>query len=159
MATIPIIAADRRQARTIFRYVLGLLNDVPALAAMTGDATSESVTVNGNVVIEIHTASFRATRGYTLGAVLVDEVAFLRTDELAANPDEEILAAARPGLSSIPGSMLLIASSPYAKRGALYAAFRQHWGKDDSRTLVWRGASLEMNPLLDAELVAQAVRG
>ncbi|HEX2941524.1 MAG TPA: hypothetical protein VHO91_10785, partial [Rhodopila sp.] len=119
IATIPIVAADRRQARTIFRYVLGLLNNVPALAAMKGDETNESVEVNGNVVIEIHTASYRGVRGYTLAAVLIDEVAFLRSEDTSANPDMEILAAVRPGLSSIPGAMLLIASSPYAKRGAL----------------------------------------
>lgn len=156
VATIPIVAADRKQARTIFRYVLGLLHHVPALAAMVGDATAESVEVGANVVIEIHAATYRGVRGYTLAAILVDEVAFLRSDDTSANPDEEILAAVRPGLSSIPGSMLLIASSPYAKRGALYAAFRQHWAKDDARVLVWRGTSLEMNPTLDPSVVEQA---
>ena len=156
VATIPIVAADRKQARTIFRYVLGLLQKVPALKAMVGDTTADSVEVAGNVVIEIHTATYRGVRGYTLAAILVDEVAFLRSDDTSANPDEEILAAVRPGLSSIPGSMLLIASSPYAKRGALYAAFRQHWAKDDARVLVWRGTSREMNPTLDPVVVKQA---
>ncbi|HEX2941534.1 MAG TPA: hypothetical protein VHO91_10835 [Rhodopila sp.] len=156
IATIPIVAADRRQARTIFRYVLGLLNNVPALATIKGDETAESVEVNGNVVIEIHTASYRGVRGYTLAGVLIDEVAFLRSEDTSANPDMEILAAVRPGLSSIPGAMLLIASSPYAKRGALYAAFRQHWGKDGSRVLVWRGSTAEMNPTIDPRVIEEA---
>ena len=156
VCTIPIIAADRKQARTIFRYVLGLLNNVPALADMKGDETADSVEINGNVVIEIHTATYRGVRGYTLGGVLIDEVAFLRTDETSANPDEEILAAVRPGLSSIPGSLLLIASSPYAKRGALYAAYRKHWGKDDARVLVWRGTTAEMNPTIDPAVIEAA---
>jgi hypothetical protein len=112
--------------------------------------------MNGNVVIEIHTASYRGVRGYTLASVLIDEVAFLRSDELSANPDQEILAAVRPGLSSIPGSMLLIASSPYAKRGALYAAFRQHWAKDDSRVLAWSGTTAEMNPTIDPSVITEA---
>jgi hypothetical protein len=156
IATIPIVAADRKQARTIFRYVLGLLNNVPALARLKGDQTAESVEVGSNVLIEIHTASYRGVRGYTLAAMLIDEVAFLRSEETSANPDQEILAAARPGLSSIPGAMLLIASSPYAKRGALYAAFREHWAKDDARILVWRGTTLEMNPRFDAAMVERA---
>ncbi len=156
IATIPIVAADRKQARTIFRYVLGLLNNVPALAAIKGDETAESVELNCNVVIEIHTATYRGVRGYTLAAMLVDEVAFLRNDETSANPDEEILAAVRPGLSSIPGSMLLIASSPYAKRGALYAAFRKHWAQDGSRVLVWRGSTAEMNPTIDPAVIEAA---
>src|SRR4051794_32142465 len=155
-ATIPIIAADRKQARTIFRYVLGLLDHVPTLAAMKGDATSESVEVGEHVTIEIHTASYRGVRGYTLAAVLIDEVAFLRSEEASANPDEEILAAVRPGLASIPGSMLLLGSSPYAKRGALYAAYRKHWAQDGSRVLVWKGGTTEMNPRIDRRFIEEA---
>src|SRR4051812_26835057 len=156
VCTIPIIAADRKQARTIFRYVLGLINHVPTLAAMKGVETTESVEIGKNVVIEIHTATYRGVRGYTLGSVLIDEVAFLRSEETSANPDQEILAAVRPGLSSIPGSMLLIGSSPYAKRGALYAAFRKHWAQDGSRVLVWRGTTQEMNPTINPAVIEEA---
>ena len=60
---------------------------------------------------------FRSTRGYTYAAVLCDEVAFWRSDETSLNPDVEILRALRPGLASIPGAMLLMASSPYAQAG------------------------------------------
>jgi hypothetical protein len=156
VCTIPIIAADRKQARTIFRYVLGLINHVPALAAMKGVETTESVEIGKNVVIEIHTATYRGVRGYTLGSVLVDEVAFLRSEETSANPDQEILAAVRPGLSSISGSMLLIGSSPYAKRGALWEAFRKHWAQDGSRVLVWKGTTQEMNPTIDVRVIEEA---
>ena len=68
---------------------------------------------------QIGTASFRTTRGYSFAAVLCDEIAFWRQDETSANPDVEILRALRPGMASIPGSVLLMASSPYAKRGEL----------------------------------------
>ena len=155
-ATVSIIASDRKQARTIFKYVVGLLDSVAILQSLKGDETGESVQIGQHVVVEVHTASFRAVRGYTLAACLIDECAFLRTDDTSANPDSEIIAAARPGLSSIPGSLLMIASSPYAKRGALYAAFRRYWGDDSARTLVWRGSSLEMNPTLNPDVVARA---
>ena len=154
-ATIPIVAADRKQARTIFRYVLGLIDNIPALAAIKGTERDDFVELGEHVVIEIHTATYRGVRGYTLAACLIDEVAFLR-DETSQNPDEEILAAVRPGLSSIPGAILLMGSSPYAKRGALYSAFRKHWAQDASRVLVFKGTSLEMNPTLDPEVVAEA---
>ena len=61
---------------------------------------------------QIGTASFRTTRGYSFAAVLCDEIAFWRQDETSANPDVEILRALRPGMASIPGSVLLMASSP-----------------------------------------------
>jgi hypothetical protein len=155
IGTIPIIAADRRQARAILRYVMGLLRSVPMLSDMIVAETAESVTFSCRVAIEIHTASYRVTRGYTLVAALCDEVAFWRSDD-SANPDVEILAALRPGLSSIPGAVLLIASSPHARKGVLWTAWQQHWGKDNSRVLVWSGTTAEMNPRIDPAIIAQA---
>lgn len=155
VATVAIIAADRKQARAILRYILGFLNSVPMLAGMIEGETTESVTLNNRVVIEIHTASFRVTRGYTFAAVLCDEVAFWRSDD-SANPDVEIIDALRPGLSSIPGSMLLKASSPYARRGVLWSDYRKHHAQDRARVLVWKGSTAEMNPAIDPDLIAAA---
>jgi hypothetical protein len=155
VATVAIIAADRKQARAIFRYISGALAKDPALAEMVVKETTESIELNNRVVIEIATANFRVTRGYTYAAVLADETAFWRNDE-SANPDEEIIGAIRPGLSTIPGAMLLMASSPYAKKGVLYKTFRRHYGKDGARVLVWKGPTLEMNPKVDPELIAEA---
>lgn len=72
VATIAVIAADRRQARSIFRFTIGLLRAVPALCAMILDDTAETIALNNRVVIEIHTASFWVTRGYTFAAVLAE---------------------------------------------------------------------------------------
>ncbi|GEC60510.1 MULTISPECIES: hypothetical protein [Gluconobacter] len=156
MATVAVIASDRKQARTIFRYISGTLASVPMLANMVQDETNETITLSNRVIIEIATASFRVTRGYTFAAVLADETAFWRSDEASANPDEEIIKAIRPGLSTIPSAMLLLASSPYAKRGVLYKTFRKHWAQNDARVLVWRGSSMEMNPALDPAIVQEA---
>ena len=46
-------------------------------------------------------------------------------------------------MSTIPNAMLLCASSPYAQRGALFAAFKQHYGKDGDRVLVWKSADAD----------------
>jgi hypothetical protein len=155
VATIAIIAADRRQARSIFRFTLGLLKAVPMLARLITDETAETITLTNRVVIEIATASFRVTRGYTFAAALCDETAFWRSDD-SANPDQEIIAAIRPGLATIPGSMLLMASSPYRKRGVLYTTFAKHYGQNSGRVLVWLGTTLEMNPGLDPTIVEEA---
>jgi hypothetical protein len=65
VGTIMIIAADRRQARTTMRYVAGLLKAVPMLKQLIESETRESITLSNRIVIEIHTASFRSTRGYS----------------------------------------------------------------------------------------------
>jgi hypothetical protein len=156
MATIAVLASDRAQARVIFRFVLGLLQAVPLIKPLIVDHDAETITLSNRVVIEIGTASFRAARGYSYAAVLCDEVAFWRSDETSANPDIEILRALRPGLANIPGSMLLIASSPYAKRGELYAVWRKHYGHDDGRVLVWKATTAEMNSSIDPAIIKEA---
>ncbi len=132
-----------------------MLRAVRPLAEMIEDETAETITLNNRVSIEIHTASFRVTRGYTFAAVLADETAFWR-DENSTNPDVEIFRALRPGLSSIPTAMLLNASSPYRKAGVLYNTYRRHYGRDGARVLVWRGTTLEMNPSLDPQIIEEA---
>ena len=52
-ATVVIIAADRKQARVIFRYVRGLLSNVPMLARMIERETAESFDLKNSVSIEI----------------------------------------------------------------------------------------------------------
>ncbi|MGI4797883.1 MAG: hypothetical protein ACRYG8_28315, partial [Janthinobacterium lividum] len=60
------------------------------------------------------------------------------------------------GLATIPGAMLLLASSPYAKRGALYQAFRDHYARDSADVLVWRGTTAEMNPRIPQRIIDAA---
>jgi hypothetical protein len=82
-------------------------------------ATREAVVLKNRIVIEVHSASFRSTRGYSIVAALLDEVAYWPTDEASAEPDVEIVNAIRPAMATIPSSMLLAASSPHARRGCL----------------------------------------
>ena len=139
----------------IFRFITGLLDAVPMLRAMVEDQTAEAITLTNRVVIEIHTASFRVTRGYSFAAVLADETAFWRNED-STNPDVEIFRALRPGLASIPGAMLLNASSPYRRTGVLHEAYARHFGRDDARVLVWQAPTLAMNPTLDPSVVERA---
>jgi hypothetical protein len=144
-ATILILAADRKQSRVIFRYITALLKQVPMLAQLIEAERSESFELSTRVTIEIATCSFRTVRGYTLAAVLADELAFWRSED-SASPDYEVLNAVRPGMITIPSAMLLCASSPYARRGALWDAHQKYFGIDDPDVLVWQAATRTMNP-------------
>jgi hypothetical protein len=150
-----VIAADRRQARTIFRYARAMLNRIPMLKRMVERETAESFDLTNGVSIEIGTASFRTSRGYTIVAALCDEIAFWMSED-SANPDFEILDALRPGMATIPNAMLLCASSPYAKRGALYDAHKRHFGQAGG-VLVWKAATRTMNPSVPQSIVDAAV--
>jgi hypothetical protein len=150
--TVMIIASDRRQARTIMRYAKALLTMVPMLKRTIVAETAETITLSNRIVIEVHSCSFRAVRGYTVIALLADEIAFWRTDEDAANVDDEVLAAVRPAMATVPGAMFLCASSPYARRGALWDAFKAHWGNDGG-PLIWKAPTRVMNPCVPERFI------
>jgi hypothetical protein len=51
------------------------------------------------------------------------------------------------------GGPLVAISSPYARRGELWKAYRKHYRKNDSRVLVVQAASTIMNPGLDRAFI------
>lgn len=154
--TVLVIATDRKQARTIIRYIRALLTEVPMLARMLLRETAESFDLNNRVTIEVGTASFKSVRSYTIVTALLDELAFFATDD-AAEPDYEVLAALRPGMATIPTAMLLCASSPYARKGALWDAHRKHFGKDGDPILVWQAPTRIMNPSVPQRVIDEAM--
>ncbi|HWX42071.1 MAG TPA: hypothetical protein VN345_13065 [Blastocatellia bacterium] len=155
--TVLVIAADRRQARVIFRYITALITETPLIAPLVdGEATQDRIDLTNGISIEISTANFRSVRGYTLIACLCDEIAFWMGDD-SANPDTEILAAIRPAMTTMaPDAMLLCASSPYAQRGALYDAFKKHFARDDAPVLVWKASTQTMNPSVPPSVIDEA---
>jgi hypothetical protein len=150
---VKVIASDRKQARVIHRYARALLTQVPAFVSLINREDNDQIVLANGITIEVQTASFRSTRGYTCVAALLDELAFWRTDETAANPDSEILRALRPTMSTIPNAMLLCASSPYARRGELYDNYRRYHGRDDAPVLTWQAATRTMNPTVPQSFI------
>jgi hypothetical protein len=152
---VAIIAADRSQATVVMNYTRGLLQSAPLLDRMIVRETDTAIELVNGVRIEVTTCSARTSRGYSFATVICDELAFWRS-ETSSEPDTEVLGAVKPGLSTLRGSRLVCISSPYAKSGALWTAFKDHFGKDGDPTLVWVAPSLTMNPSLDPAVVTAA---
>ena len=109
------------------------------------------------ITLEIRPASFRKLRGPTYIAVIADELAFWYVDAAYANPDVEILNAVEPGLATT-GGPLILASSPHARRGALWDVFKRHYGAGgDPLILVAHGPSRTLNPSLPQRVVDRAL--
>jgi hypothetical protein len=151
---VMVIARDRSQAKVILDYIKALVTEVPALAEYVERSTAEAVDLIGSVGIEVHTCSFKSIRGRTVICGVCDELAFWNTED-SAEPDTEVLNALRPAMATVPGAMLLAASSPYAKRGALWQSFQAHYGQV-SPALVWKADTRTMNPTVPEALIAQA---
>jgi hypothetical protein len=59
-------------------------------------------------------------------------------------------------MATVPNAMLRCASSPYARRGALWEAYRRWHGQGGAPVLVWRAATLTMNPTVPERVIAAA---
>lgn len=152
---IALLATDRSQAKVALNYIHGLFDASPALRGMIEKRAAESIDLNNRISVEVSTSNYRAIRGRTLLAVLLDEVAFFRDSETSAANDKEIYRAAVPGLATT-GGMLIGISSPWAKRGLLYDKFRKHYG-NDSDILVVKGPTTAFNPTLNPKVIEDAL--
>jgi hypothetical protein len=154
---VAVLAADRRQCRVVLRYLRSLITQHGLLRGLVERETAEAIHLTTGVSIEVMTASFRTTRGYSICAAVLDEIAFWNADEDAANAADEIVNAIRPALTTIPGSMLLGISSPHARRGPLWNQYRRYFGQPSDRILVWQAATTVTHPTVDREAIALAL--
>jgi len=155
-----VLASDRQQAGVCLSYIQSFFTRVPILAKMVLSETRDSITIKNGasaIRIEVHTADYKSVRGFSAIFCIADEVAFWSTNSDAANPDVEVLAAIKPALARVPGSKLLVISSPYSEEGVLFDTFRAHYGRNESETLVWRGTTRQLNPTFPEKTIRRAL--
>jgi hypothetical protein len=151
-----LIAPDIRQAKVLLEYAQGTLESTPMLSQLIADRKTDELILTTGITLEVRSASFRRIRGATCCAVLADECCFWKSED-SANPDTEILNAARPALATTGGPLIAI-SSPHARRGAMWTTYKKHFGKDgDPAILVCQGTSREFNPDLPQSVVDRAI--
>ena len=149
---VTVLADMREHAAAIMNYLKAALRH-PRLQPVVSKQLVESIQLTCGVEIEVVTASIAAVRSRTVIAALCDEIAFWPVDETCANPDVEILNGLRPAMATIPNSLLLAASSRYARRGSLYTNWRDHFGQVEG-PLVWSASTERMNPSIDRAFLA-----
>ena len=100
-----LIAPDMKQAKVSLDYAEGALRASPLTEQLIASRTADRLELTTGIALEVRSASFRRIRGVTCVAVLADECAFWMSDE-SANPDVEILNAARPALATTQGALI-----------------------------------------------------
>jgi transposase-like protein len=148
---IVVLAAQTKQAGIIMGYVKAIFAD-PRFLPLVEKNLSDTLDLAGQIRIEIVTASVAAVRSRTVVCALLDEIAFWRSDEAGANPDAEVLNALRPAMATIPGAVLLAASSPYARRGVLWDQYSRYYSKP-AGPLIWKAPTWVMNPTVPQQFL------
>jgi Phage Terminase len=148
-----VLAVSKDQAARTLKYVEALMRTRKALRELIVRVEPECIVLRTGIEIVVAANNYRSVRGSTVVAAIFEEVGHWR-DENSANPDREIYRAIRPAMLTVPGALLVGISSPHAKAGLLYEKWRDCWGKDESRVLVWQAATEVMNPGVDRDELA-----
>jgi hypothetical protein len=139
------LAQTQPVATKILDFVQQDFENSPILRQLIVTRTADTLQLKDNVTVEVRPASFRKLRGPTYIGIIADELAFWFTDDSYQNPDVEILAAAAPGLLTTHGPIIM-ASSPYARKGVLWENCRKHYGPAGSPLiLIARGTTRDFN--------------
>jgi hypothetical protein len=152
---VGVFAPTRAQAQITFRYIRGLLRAVPELERLIVSEQRDSLELENGTTVEVITASVAAPRGRSYALAIVEEAAFLPTED-ASDPDKELLTALRPALARVPGSLLAVVSSPYSRKGELYRAWRDHYGKASDDILVIQADTRTLNPSFSEREISRA---
>jgi hypothetical protein len=151
-----LVAQNASVAAIVLNFAAAFFDASPALQKLLVHRTQDTLVLRSGVSIEVRTASFRGLRGPSYLACLADEVAFWYGEDGSSNPDTEIIAAIAPALG-LHGGPLIIASSPYARRGVLYQRFTKLFGKDIGNALAARGSTRDLNAKFPQAVVDAAL--
>jgi hypothetical protein len=152
--TVLVMAVDRRQAAIVLDYARALFREIPLFRALVARESGDGVELTNGMALTVLANDFRSIRGRTIVACILDEVSYWR-HELTRSPDLEVYRAAKPGLATVKGSLLIGISSPYRRAGLLWRKFKRHWGKAGD-VLVVRARTEVLNPEIDKQIIAEA---
>ena len=135
-----------------FQLVVEKIRSIPELFELVESDNvndGELRLANGIDVLEI-SANPQYARGKTAILAVIDEAAFLHSDQEFTNNLVDLLESVRPSLVVKRGRLLLL-SSPGGQEGPLWEAHRDRALNPD--VLVLRAPSVLLNPTIDAKLL------
>lgn len=180
-AIVPIIAQDEEGANIALGYIEGKLRILaekypvicggPILAggeaktkgagsagAREKDVVGGEIRVRPNVIIRVYPNKKSATRGGSVIAAILDELAHWRTDAKAYNSDVEIQRAVKAGRRAhTPNLRLVKITSPFGEEGVAYEDWKER--HKNRKRLVLQAPTWVFNPALSRESLADEEDG
>jgi len=155
-AVVLLLAVDKSQADVVHGYIRAFFELVPSLAKLVRHETSDGFELSNGVDVVIAANDYRRVRGRSVLCAILDEVSYWR-DEHSANPDREVYRSIRPGMITLPTSILIGITTAYRRAGLAYERWQKHFGGDGQDVLVIRGPSQALNPTISQGEVDRAM--
>jgi Terminase large subunit, T4likevirus-type, N-terminal len=108
-----IVSPSQRQSGEVFRRLLLAYGKLKGAPSLTQESALRAQFSNGSRVVALP-GSEKTVRGYTRARMII-------LDE-AARVDDELLAAIRPTMATVDGSLIAL-STPFGQRGFFYDSF------------------------------------
>lgn len=139
-----VVAPDPRMRAEVLRYAEGHAEKIWPILSSNADGFRIERPDGRVVSVEavVATRGGTALRGRSLTDAFFDECAFFRDQDYVVN-DEELFRAASPRV--LPGGQIIVASTPWAKKGLLWSFYRDGWGRTDAVALVARAPTLALH--------------
>jgi hypothetical protein len=152
---VMLLAPTLAQAGIAFHYVRNYLRGSQVLSKRVVSTTKNEVKLKNGITIGCYASTYDGVRGRTIVAVVCDELAFWPREESAADSDEEVIEALRPGMATVRNAKLVKISTPYAKCGVIWEDFQHRTELDFP---VWQLTSIRMNPTIDVTILEREKR-
>jgi hypothetical protein len=143
-----IVSPNMQQGKIIMGYIRAILK-MKNFRHLVKRELADSIELKNGVRIEIKPASWRSTRGWSCGLLVMEELAFWRFETESANPDTEVYTALKPSTVNIKNSMIFGCSTPFTRQGLLWQRSAA-WGRPGP-ILFWRAPTWKMNLTLTEE--------
>jgi hypothetical protein len=113
-----IVSPSQRQSQEVFRRLMIAYNKLQGVPELAQESALRAELANGSRIVALP-GSEKTVRGYT-GArlIILDE---------AARVDDALLAALRPTMATVNGSLIML-TTPFGKRGEFYRAWTEGQG-------------------------------
>jgi hypothetical protein len=153
-----LICAPREdQSREVIQVAAGMVFESPALrdfATVKADRIDFVLPSGARTAIRALPANPRSIRGMTASLTIIDEAAWLNTDDASVVTDERMIEALEGSMSVFDAkglSKLVLVSTPAGESGRFYELFRDIEAGLIPNAAVMQAPAWELNPALDTE--------
>ena len=156
--TVLVLAATAKQARVIFRFVRGMLTEVPMLRAMSSARPPTRFDLTNGVTIEVNVGELQERARLHGGGGTVRRDCVLAAGRTAAEPDYRGSRRDPAGDEHDPERDVAVrVVRPMRRRARCSSAFRQAFWPRRRPILLWHAPTRLMNPSVPQALIDAAI--
>ncbi len=150
------VATNLRQARLFVRAAVSIVERSPLLSREVRSSSEDEIEFRSGATIAAFPCTSRGARGWPISCLVMDEAAHFLSETEGPQVAERVFASLAPSTAQFgDAARIVVSSTPYGSGGFFADLYGRVTGGEIEDALAWNAASAEMNPTLDAALLAR----